>query len=461
MEIAAKSSVLLADWIAGFDADNCSVHDLNAVRLRILDYISSAAAGWTCNRTYNEAVDVLFCADGCDARSSVLFNGKKLPASAAAYVNATYGHGADMDDGHRQANGHPGVALIPAVLALAQAENSAPVDIFAAILVGYETYVRVSMAVQPGLLHRGFHGTGAVGAIAASAACAKLLRLDAEGIHNAISLGAVQASGLFEVSESGQSVKPINPANACRTGVESALLARAGVQAPENPFEGAKGFFHAFTDEAKPECLVRPENMPLAIHECYFKLSSACRHTHPSIDAGVALGRRTKIEPEKISQIDIYTYPNAAFVTGKIALPKNSAEAKFSMRYALAMALQRGHYSFQELEDARCISDQTRSLVGKMHVIPEEKYECAQQGIRGGRVVIHFADGSEDGFDVRVPRGDPENPLTQEELLDKMNTCCCGVFDKEQQKKIYTCIMKEPFDLSELMQLSGAACAVH
>lgn len=96
-----------------------------------------------------------------------------------------------------------------------------------------------------------------------------------------------------------------------------------------------------------------------------------------------------------------------------------------------------------------------------MHVIPEEKYECAQQGIRGGRVVIHFADGSEDGFDVRVPHGDPENPLTQEELLDKMNTCCCGVFDKEQQKKIYTCIMKEPFDLSELMQLSGAACAVH
>lgn len=81
MEIAAKSSVLLADWIAGFDADNCSVHDLNAVRLRILDYISSAAAGWTCNRTYNEAVDVLFCADGCDARSSVLFNGKscRLP----------------------------------------------------------------------------------------------------------------------------------------------------------------------------------------------------------------------------------------------------------------------------------------------------------------------------------------------------------------------------------------------
>ena len=461
MEKMAKSSVLLANWIAGFDAANCSAQDLNAVRLRIIDYISSAAAGWTCNRTYNEAVDVLFHANGSDAHSSVLFTGKKLPAAAAAYVNATYAHGADMDDGHRQANGHPGVALIPAVLALAEAENSAPADIFSAILVGYETYVRVSMAVQPGMLHRGFHGTGAVGAIAASAACAKLLRLDASGIHNAISLGAVQASGLFEVSESGQAVKPINPANACRTGVESALLARAGVQAPENPFDGVKGFFHAFTDEAKPAYLVRPEGTPLAIHECYFKLSPACRHAHPSIDAGVELGRRNEINPDKISQIDIFTYPNAAFVTGKIAVPKNSAEAKFSMRYALAMALQRGRYSFQELEDAQRISGKTQRLIEKMRVIPDEKYECPQMGIRGGRVVIHFIDGSEDSFDVRVPRGDPENPIKQEELLNKMDACCRNILDKEQQKKIYSCIMAEPFNLSELMQLSSAVCAVH
>lgn len=457
MDYKRNSSRVLAQWIADFQIETCKPADLDAVRLRLLDYILSACAGWTENQAYNQAVTSMFLAAGGSPESSLLFSEKRLPAPAAAYLNATYGHGADMDDGHRRANGHPGVAVIPAVLALAEARGKGEADILAGILVGYETYVRLSMAVQPSLLRRGFHGTGVVGAVAASAACARVLKLDARKVHNAISLGAVQASGLFEVSESGQTVKPVNPANACRTGVESAVLAEMGVEAPENPLEGAKGFYHAFADETRPQALTEALGDTLAIHGCYIKLSPACCHTHPSIDAGTVLGRRNRIDPERIAAIDLYTYPNAAFVTGKIALPENSAQGKFSMRYALAMALQRGCYSFRELKDTACISSQTRALVEKIRIIPEEAYECPEKGIRGGRVVIHFTDGTRDSYSVTVPKGDPENPLDTQDMLGKMTACCAAVLSPQRQRQLYDCVMTPGLKLEELMALCREA----
>lgn len=453
MENKNLTSTALARWISAFRLDSCAPQDIAEVRTRILDLMISSAAGWKCNQEYNNAVnEVLFALEGAP-QSTVLFTGRKLPAPTAAYLNATYGHGADMDDGHRVANGHPGVALIPAVLALAEAENCAAEQIFEAILVGYETYIRLSKAVQPHLLHRGFHGTGVVGAVAASAACAKLLQLNETQIHHAISLGAVQASGLFEVSESGQEAKPINPANACRTGVESALLARQGVVAPDAPFEGVKGFFRAFADEIVPEEITQGLGESLAIRTSYIKLSPACRHAHPSIDAGIELGKRREIRADQIEKILIYTYPNAAFVTGKIAFPKNNAEGKFSMRYALAKALLEGDYSFKQLAQAGIPDRETEALIEKMVIITDPCYENKAASIRGGEVKILFIDGSEEACYVQVPRGDLENPLRPEDLLRKIRSCCEGVFDDAVQQALYTAVMENPLSLNELMEL--------
>lgn len=455
MENAMVSSKVLASWVADFRLDDCSEQDLNDVKLRILDLLISSAAGWRCNMEYNRMVNAVAFPMGGAPESTVIFNGKKLPAPMAAYMNATYGHGADIDDGHRVANGHPGVSLIPAVLALAEANNCPSDAILEGILVGYETYLRVSKAVQPALLHRGFHGTGVVGAVAAAAACAKVLGLDKSQTHNAISLASVQASGLFEISESGQSVKPINPANACRTGAESALLARQGVQAPENPFEGSKGFFKAFSGQANPEEITRGLGGPLGIGSCYIKLSPACRHTHPSIDAGIELGRRRKICSKEVKKIDLFTYPNAAFVTGKIANPVSEGEAKFSMRYALAKALLKGGYSFEELREAGRNDPETDNLIAKMELIADPSLEDKAANIRGGRVTIHFADGTEESCFVPVPRGELENPLMPGDILRKMRSCCEGVLSIPVQDALYAAVMENDFDLKKIMQLIG------
>lgn len=445
---------VLGDWTAAFDLNDTVKDYGNSVRFRILDYVISAIAGLKVNNDYNHMVERVMYGFGGNEQSSVLFCEKKVPAPAAAYMNASYGHGADLDDGHKTANGHPGVAVIPAVLALAESEDRSNQSVYEGILTGYEIYIRVSNAVQPSALQRGFHGTGVVGAVAASAACAKLLGLDADKTCQAISYGAVQASGLFEVSESGQMTKPVNPANACRTGVISALMAREGIHAPIHPFEGVKGFYKAFSGNPHVEEITSGLGGPLLIDTSYVKLYPACRHLHPVVDAGAALRKMDDVNLNQIKSIKITTYPNSILVTGNIRKPVSADEGKFSMTYALAKALQNGTYTLDDLEDCKNMSPETSALIDKMEIIPDQFYENKEDHIRGCHVALIMEDGRMIEVSRLLPKGDPETPLTEADLMGKMSSCCKGIYGRSEQSDIYKCIMQdEILDLGHLFHI--------
>jgi len=445
---------VLSDWVSAFHFDSSNIALADSARFRILDYIISSVAGLKVNNAYNHAVERVMYSFGGNQQSSVLFCKRKVPAPFAAYMNASYGHGADLDDGHKTANGHPGVAVIPAVLALAEAEGSPCNDIYEAIISGYEVYIRVSNAIQPSALQRGFHGTGVVGAVAASAACAKLLHLDKNQIFQAISYGTVQASGLFEVSESGQMTKPVNPANACHTGVISALMARTGIHAPDIPFEGVKGFYKAFSGAPNLEEITNGLGQKLLIDTSYVKLYPACRHLHPVVDAGAILRKQEAFRLDKISRIVINTYPNSILVTGHIKKPVSADEGKFSMTYALAKSLLNGTYTLEDLDSCRNMDLETETLIDKMEIISNPAYENKEKHIRGCKVELYMTDEQKLEASVPLPKGDPEIPLTEQDILGKTAVCCEGIYDKKTQEKIYRCIVQdEKFLLSSLFDL--------
>lgn len=215
-------------------------HVVEQTKMFIADYIAAVFAGYKVNTVVNSAVLSLIEEMGGAEQASVLFSSKKYPVSNAAFVNALYSHGADMDDGNKIAAGHIGIHVMSSVFALAETLMALWEDVFVAINVGYEIFNRVAGAAQPSLYNKGFHSTSIAGSIASAAACAKMLGLDAAGIYNAMSLGAIQANGLIIVDESGQSCKPINPANTARTGVVSAQLAAKGINCSRNPLESKK-----------------------------------------------------------------------------------------------------------------------------------------------------------------------------------------------------------------------------
>ena len=298
----------LSRFIADLRYEQLPEAVVEQVKLFIADYYAACFAGYRINTGLNAPVLELMLEMGGSEESTVLFSDKKLPASNAAFINAAYAHGADMDDGNRKAAGHIGTHVMAAVFALAEARNANWKDVVTAIVAGYEVFNRVAGAAQPSLYNKGFHSTGVGGSLACAAACAKLLNLDEKGIYNAVSLSAIQSSGLIIIDESGQGCKPINPANAARTGVISAQLAQKGLESSRNPLESKKGWFNAFSDGIDEEVLFGQLGETYTICESYLKLYPSCRHTHCCIDGILALREEILADgeqPDGIESIDV------------------------------------------------------------------------------------------------------------------------------------------------------------
>jgi len=194
----------ISDYVANLKFEQIDSTTLEQVKLFIADYIAACYAGYRINKELNDATLAILLHDGGAEESSVFMSHQKLPSTSAAFMNAVYAHGADMDDGNRKSAGHIATHVMPSVFAVAQATNAKWKDVIAAIVAGYDVFNRVAGAAQPSLYAKGLHSTGIAGGIACGAACAKLMGLDADGIYSAISLAALQSSGLLMIDESGQ-----------------------------------------------------------------------------------------------------------------------------------------------------------------------------------------------------------------------------------------------------------------
>lgn len=410
--------------------------DKEQLRTLMIDFFAAAYAGYQQNRDFNEAVERIIYQQGGKEESSVFLQQKKYPVRQAAFMNSVYGHGAELDDGNKKAAGHAGVHLIPAVYALADKLGSKNEDVLLALATGYEAFIRISSAAQPEIVARGFHATGMTGTLACAAACARLYGLDAQGIEDAIALATTMTGGLLSYGDSRPAIKPLNPGKAAENGVFAAMLANAGVQGPTEALEGQNGWFHAVTDQVHTEFLRGSDH--LLLHDCYFKIYPSCRHTHCGIDAAVKLHK--KINTKEIEKVLVYIYPNAIKLAG-IKIPKDQNETKFSIQYTLACALLYGSYGVVDMDPPRLSSDVLK-LIEKTSLVPDPSMEDRTRGIRGTRVEITLEDGTKLEETVLFPRGDPENPLTRNDIIDKLRSCASGLADDNTLLRLVDSIEK-------------------
>lgn len=392
-------------------------NDGEQLRTLIIDFFAAAFAGYKQNKSFNEKVEAVVYPQGGAEESTVFLQEKKYPARLAAFMNSVYGHGAELDDGNKKAAGHAGVHLIPAVFALADKLESSNEDVLVALATGYEAYIRISSAAQPGLVARGYHSTGVAGTLACAAACARLYQLDAQGVEDAIALATTMTGGLLSYGDSRPAIKPLNPGKAAENGVFAAMLANEGVQGPTEALEGQNGWFHAVTDEVHEEFLQASDH--LLLHDCYFKLYPSCRHTHCGIDAAVAL--HEKVKADEIDKVNVYIYPNAIKLAG-IKIPKDQDETKFSIQYTLACALLNGSYGIADMDPPRLTKDVLK-LIDKIDLVPDQTMEDRNRGIRGTRVEVLLKGGRREEETVLTPKGDPENPLGREDIIEKLRVC--------------------------------------
>lgn len=410
----------LAAYAASLEYDDLPESVVVQAKRCLLDTIGVALAGF--GTDLGRAFSSLVMEWGGSGEATVFGDGMRVPAVNAALANGAMGHIHELDDGHRFAMGHPGVTSIPAAVAVAERAGATGRELIAATVLGYDAFVRVATAINPSHRGRGFHTTGTCGTFAAAAAAGKALGLDEERIANALGIAGVQAAGLMEVMRGESMIKPLNAGRAAQNGVLAALLAERGVTAPTTIFEGGDGFLGAYSDDYEAQRIVDDLSGDYHIMGTYVKLHAACRHAHPAIDCALELAREHGLDPEAVERVVVRTYSAAHRLTGTEYEPRTVSTAKFSTPYCVAAALTHGRISPDEFTAEKIADPRLLGLAKRVEVVVDPEIDRLAPEKRGASVEISVKGGPKYEWAVENPRGEPENPVSREELEDKFRS---------------------------------------
>ncbi|HUN49663.1 MAG TPA: MmgE/PrpD family protein [Candidatus Sulfotelmatobacter sp.] len=273
---------------------------------------------------------------GGRAQATLIGHAARTATQQAALVNGAASHALDYDDVNMALTGHPTVAIVPGLLALAEARGAGGAEVVAAFVAGYETLCRIGRLVAPGHYERGFHSTGTVGSFGAAAACAHLLGLGAAATAVALGIAGTQAAGLKSMF--GTMCKPLHAGKAAQNGLLAATLAAKGFTARPDVLECAQGFAATQSPDFAPDAALADPAGGYHLRHNLFKYHAACYLTHAPIECARELVSRHAFTPDEVDGIQLKIDAGADKVCN-IPAPRTGLEAKFSLRLTSAFAL--------------------------------------------------------------------------------------------------------------------------
>ena len=365
--------------------------------------------------------------------STAIGAGASLPAPWAALVNGAAAHALDFDDNFDPAKAHATAVLAPAILALAEQEGASGRACLDAYIAGLQILGRVGQGVNPVHRNRGWHATATVGAIGGAAACARLLRLDAQAAAHAVSLATSMAAGFM--SQFGTMAKPLHAGLAAKSGVLAASLARSGLDAGLATLDGPAGMNRLMVGpdyEQLRDNLTHVEHgqnlrfetrsvgEPLLLLASGLKLKRFpnCGSAHRAMDGLAALREAHGFGAEEIEAIHVRA-PVTHLANLMYTAPEDALQAKFSLEYGLACIALTGNCTLADFTDEAAARPEVRAFYPRVHRHPVDKAE----GEFPTEVEVVLKDGARRETAIPWPAGSLAIPFTDAQLWAKFDGC--------------------------------------
>lgn len=422
----------LAEFAVGVDTDGIPVHVLANAKDRILDTVA-VAVGAVERSEAGSAAHRYVLASGGHPEATLLPHGRRLPAASAALVNGTYAHSLDFDDSHLPSLLHPSAPMVPALLAQAEAVGATGRELLAALVVAYEINCRLGMAqFDPELrtsvmFERGQNATSIIGAVAAAAGCARLLRLDRLRATHSLATAAGMAAGLRESHRRGGSVKQLQCGWAAHSAVSAAALAAHGVTGPATVLEGSFGLFSAHCgDRWRPAEVSHALGQEWETPKIFFKPYPCNLFTQAIVDAALDMKHRG-LRPRDVAHVVIGTAEPSWRTIGdpieRRRRPLTPYAALSSAPFVFATAMVGGGGLGVGLEDFsdEALADPARqSVAGVCDVVVDDMCTDIFPRQLAAVVTVTTVGGSRLESRVMQSRGGPGRPLSDEELERKV-----------------------------------------
>ena len=445
-------TVRLAEWAAGTTTADLPPEVSHQVRRSLLDYLAATIVG--ANATPAVIVRDYVSIHDTARSSAVIATDERLSPANAALVNGTAAHAYELDDGYTPGGGHPGCTVTSAALAAAEHASSSADELVRAIALGYEVACRLGGATHPSQWRRGFHNTPLFGTFGAATAAASILGLDDHRLANAYGLAGSHASGLLSYHDQGSDVKRYHAGKAARDGIVCAELAGRGLTAPTNVLEGAHGYLQAFAGgEFDRDHLMADLGTTWRMTRTYNKPHACCRHVHAAVDAALRIRDREALDPAAIESITVETFSIAASYGNKQI--RTALDAQMSLPHSVAAALVHGEVSMDQFDEGARSDMLLRSLCDLTEIVVADDLDREYPATRPARVRISA--GGRDFFDaVAQPYGEPDNPMTDQDLDSKFRSLVTPIFGSDRTEAIISSVWNLD-DVCELVNLIGGA----
>jgi 2-methylcitrate dehydratase PrpD len=444
----------LAHWIANLSSSDIPPDVMERAKACILDQLGCQLIGATLphTRPVLEHVQEL----GARGEASIVRGGGRTAPIYAAYVNGTFGHSFEYDDGHVLC-GHPGAVVIPAVLAFAERDRRSGLELLLATIAGYQSMAIGGGAVHKSARHRGWHPMKMQGPFGSAGGVAKLLGLDENKIVNALAIAGSEASGTMEYDQSGGEVKRLHAGSASRSGAQAAALAARGLTGPSTIFEGKRGIFALFGHgfDADPETLWQRD---FHLRDTMIKLTPAVFTIHGCIQAASTLRDAHNVKAEDIVKIEADVAEITILHGAGIVHPHDMIGAQFSLQFSMGLVFVRGHAWLSDYGDPKAWADPAIAAIA-------DKVEVRQVDVApgaselGGRITLELRDGTRVTQDQPIPRGHYQNPASFDDIVAKFRALVAEVVPSDRVEQIVDMVggLDRLDDCSRLAKVMGEA----
>jgi 2-methylcitrate dehydratase len=448
----------MARWAADLRFDQLSDEAVYQAKRYLLDSLGCALGGYG-QHDVEIALDVLDETAG-EGPATLVGSGKKVDVRSAALANALMVRCMDYNDIYwKQDPSHPS-DIIPAAMACCERVGTGGDELIVGIVLGHEFEMRLCEAAFPGIRERGWHHA-TLTAFASPVVAGRALLLDAERIQHAIGISASRHATLGAVTAGKLTMmkNTVDPM-ATESGVLAALLAERGYTGPEHVVDGKEGLAQCMGPEWKLDVLVDGLGSSWRITQCGMKAFPTEALTHTPISAVLDVLREQKLEAERVEQVRIRSLARAADILADPSKydPRSKETADHSLPYVIAAALADGNVTPAHFTDEKIMDPRIRAQLRKVVVEADPEIEKVFPQLQRVVVTIRTTEGEEHTKQLDYPKGDPRNPLTDEEIEAKFDALAEPFLSVEARQKLKDAVwsLEKLGSVSELIALTRA-----
>lgn len=395
-------------WIHSLRFQDLPASVVKQAKRCTLDLLGTAAAG---SQTELATIVCRFAAAqlGALRGARILFRGARASPTGAAFAGASTIDAFDAHDGHALTKGHAGVAILPTLLALADAHSAATGrELLTSLVIGYEVAIRAGITLHASTAD--YHTSGAWNALACAAVASRHLRLDRASTRHA--LGIAEYHG-----PRSQMMRCIAHPTMVKDG--SGWGALAGLSAAYLAADGFTGAPALLLEDPANGAIWEDLGLRWRILELYFKPYPVCRWAQPAMQAAAALMRERGIAPGEIERITVATFAEAAALG--ISAPTTTEQAQYSLPLPLAALLLHGRVGPDEIGPAGLADPAALNLAAKVEIVADPVMSARFPSERWAQVTIATANGQTATSGPATAPGDPEDPMPDAELTAKFH----------------------------------------